>query len=124
MESKQLYQKIYLKGVQFVKEYNIIAAEIKKIARDLVEAGTTRTDINWDLVPESVESGLYVYKNLDKKAVPFAKLYNQVDQLLWNKEEYELQENLYLKLLDLSEDRNVRALELNGIKLSHLEFLE
>lgn len=126
MNTDQLYKRC----LQFIDTYNKLAKLIEETAASLAssltnEYGDPYDRIYWDDLPPHVEDDIEAYKALDRKSTPIIKFYMQVIKLLeQSKEEEELAETLSSKLVDVSDNYDIKFLADNyNLNQTHLKLL-
>ena len=126
MNTDQLYKRC----LQFIDTYNKLAKLIEETADSLAssltnEYGDPYDRIYWDDLPPHVEDDLGAYKVLDRKALPLIKFYVQVIKLLEQSKEDKLAETLSSKLVDVSDNYDIKFLADNyNLNQTHLKLLK
>ncbi len=126
MNTDQLYKRC----LQFIDTYNKLAKLIEETAASLAssltnEYGDPYDRIYWDDLLPHVEDDLEAYKALDRKALPLIKFYVQVIKLLEQSKEDELAETLSSKLVNVSDNYDIKFLADNyNLNQTHLKLLK
>jgi len=121
-------EKLYQKGLAFIKKYNVVAADITETADTLAKELTDKWGEPRSLreeLPVYVEDDIAWYKALDQQAAPIAKVIMLIFTLLDSQEATDLSEKMWNQLTKLTDDDNVAYLKKHfGLVQKHMEIMK